>query len=476
MVSLSPLSLPHQHQVSAAILDHMGTRRAPSRRCGGVLLLAAIAAVLVGLLGAGTASAATLPGLETRAAASIPGCIVVVGPHEYIAVGQHLGGGSAACRKGGGLRGCSRGRGCDGPGRAHPLRRSDPILRSPRTRCDAEQRHRDAERPANSFTTAHVRSSASLSLVGIAAKTTTGGAEAVRVGQAGEAAVRSAFDIGPKATRVIGGRTRIFDGLTDSAVSEVKNVGYQAYTQQLKDSLSYAQANGLEFNLYVRRKPDDSVRPASGCDCQHPWLQSEVHPMTGRRRQAMSATEFAAQLEKDQEYQQQKAAYEAGVRERANVLRTAEQPIVAALRLAGVDVSSVWDLVNTSVPYPQALPVLMDHLERGGYPDRVMESLGRALAVKPSVAYWDRLKARYLAPRGPGEEDGAAVALAAAATAAQLDDLIGFLGVIDRGESRIYFVRPILRVGGSRGRQVVEELRTDPVFGKEAAALLAGGE
>lgn len=64
--------------------------------------------------------------------------------------------------------------------------------------------------------------------------------------------MRSAFDIGPKATRVIGGRTRIFDGLTDSAVSEVKNVGYQAYTQQLKDSLSYAQANGLEFNLYVR--------------------------------------------------------------------------------------------------------------------------------------------------------------------------------------------------------------------------------
>lgn len=42
-----------------------------------------------------------------------------------------------------------------------------------------------------------------------------------------------------------------------------------------------------------------------------------------------------------------------------------------------------------------------------------MESLGRALAVKPTVAYWDRLKALYLAPRNPGEEDGAALALAA---------------------------------------------------------------
>lgn len=79
-----------------------------------------------------------------------------------------------------------------------------------------------------------------------------GGAAAVRMGQAGEAAVRGAYDIGPKATRVIGGRTRIFDGLSDEAVSEVKNVGYQAYTQQLKDSLAYAQQNGLRFDLFVR--------------------------------------------------------------------------------------------------------------------------------------------------------------------------------------------------------------------------------
>ncbi|WP_169748132.1 putative toxin [Demequina rhizosphaerae] len=79
-----------------------------------------------------------------------------------------------------------------------------------------------------------------------------GGAASVRLGQAGENAVRGAFDIGPKATAQIGGRTRIFDGLNDVAVSEVKNVKYQAYTQQLKDSLAYAQQNGLRFDLYVR--------------------------------------------------------------------------------------------------------------------------------------------------------------------------------------------------------------------------------
>lgn len=71
-------------------------------------------------------------------------------------------------------------------------------------------------------------------------------------GQAGEAAVRSAFDIGPKATRVINGRTRIFDGLNSSAVSEVKNVKNLSYTRQLRDYADYASQNGLRLDLYVR--------------------------------------------------------------------------------------------------------------------------------------------------------------------------------------------------------------------------------
>lgn len=195
--------------------------------------------------------------------------------------------------------------------------------------------------------------------------------------------------------------------------------------------------------------------------------------MTGRgKRPGVSATDLIAELQKDPEYQRKFQAAEAERQKRAQLLREAEKPIVADLRAAGIGVDSVWDLVNTSDPYPDALPVLMDHLERGGYPDRVMESVGRALAVKPSVAYWDRLKARWLAARDPGEEDGTAVALAACATKSQVDDLIDFLSVARRGLSRIYFIPPILKVGGEHGREVVEALRDDPVFGKEATALL----
>ncbi len=62
--------------------------------------------------------------------------------------------------------------------------------------------------------------------------------------------------------------------------------------------------------------------------------------------------------------------------------------------------------------------------------------------------------------------------LAACATEAQLDELIGLLSFSERGESRICFIRPILNIGGQRGREVVESLRSDPTFGKEARALL----
>jgi hypothetical protein len=79
-----------------------------------------------------------------------------------------------------------------------------------------------------------------------------GGTAAVRVGQAGEAAVRSVADIGPKVAIDVAGRTRIPDGLTRTVLSEVKNVSSLSYTQQLRDFAAHASANGLRFDLWVR--------------------------------------------------------------------------------------------------------------------------------------------------------------------------------------------------------------------------------
>ncbi|MBA3780534.1 MAG: hypothetical protein H0X12_01600 [Nocardioides sp.] len=196
----------------------------------------------------------------------------------------------------------------------------------------------------------------------------------------------------------------------------------------------------------------------------------------GKRSGGIGAAELMAQLAKDQEFQEAAAEREGELQGRVSHWREAERPIIEDLRDVGVEVASVWDLVNTAEPYPTALPVLIEHLERGGYPDRVTEGVARALAVQPAGIYWQRLRDLYVQASGRDATEGLAVALAASASAENLDDLLALLGDDSRGSTRVHFIRPILRVGGVRGQQVIEALRADPVFGKEASALLSGRE
>lgn len=86
----------------------------------------------------------------------------------------------------------------------------------------------------------------------LATKAGRGGAGPVRLGQAGEDAVRGAYDIGPKIKVDVAGTKRIPDGLTPSTLSEVKNVGALSYTRQLRDYVQFAQQTGRRVDLYVR--------------------------------------------------------------------------------------------------------------------------------------------------------------------------------------------------------------------------------
>jgi hypothetical protein len=73
------------------------------------------------------------------------------------------------------------------------------------------------------------------------------------VGRAGE----EAAGITKNSTRIASvtrpGTYRIPDELTSGVISEVKNVARQGLTSQLRDFIAHAQANGLRFDLYVRR-------------------------------------------------------------------------------------------------------------------------------------------------------------------------------------------------------------------------------
>jgi hypothetical protein len=187
----------------------------------------------------------------------------------------------------------------------------------------------------------------------------------------------------------------------------------------------------------------------------------------------MNASELMEQLANDPVRQAAIAKREA---ERAVLRagwRAAEAPLVAELQAAGYDVDSVWDLISTTVPYPDALPILVDHLSRD-YPDRVREGIARALAVRAAVPWWPELRGYYIKATGPDAKGALAVAVSVTVTKATLSEYIDLIKDPANGSSRVLLVRALKRLRDPRGLAVLEELRNDPVLGQEVGRTLAG--
>jgi hypothetical protein len=55
--------------------------------------------------------------------------------------------------------------------------------------------------------------------------------------------------------------------------------------------------------------------------------------------------------------------------------------LLADLRRVGYRLETVWNLVNTADSYPEAIPVLLDHIKRS-YKDVYREGMARALTVR----------------------------------------------------------------------------------------------
>jgi hypothetical protein len=100
------------------------------------------------------------------------------------------------------------------------------------------------------------------------------------------------------------------------------------------------------------------------------------------------------------------------------------------------------------------------------------------MPFKPSAKWWDKFKALYLATESDAVRDRLGSALASCAIKKHYEDLLRFIHDEALGESRIYFLRPINRIGNrmdaGQGRAVIEPLADDPVLGREATAILRG--
>lgn len=203
--------------------------------------------------------------------------------------------------------------------------------------------------------------------------------------------------------------------------------------------------------------------------------------MKAKGRGSLTAADVIAEKERmlheDPEYRAKVERLEADRAQRIADLRAAAQPVVRDLAAIGIDVGTLWDLYKVPDSRPAAFPVLLAHITRG-YPDGVLASIGQGFRHKSARAWWAELKRIYLETQIPVVRDVLAAALSECAARDQYEDLLAFVNTPRLGETRIYFLRPLNRIGNriqaGKGRAVIQSFSEDPVLGKEATAILKG--
>lgn len=186
-----------------------------------------------------------------------------------------------------------------------------------------------------------------------------------------------------------------------------------------------------------------------------------------------TAAEFLAELAADKEYASMQRIKDEEIEKRESELATAESPLVEALRSAGLAVGSVWDLVDASKPYPEAIPILFEHLHKP-YPERVVEGILRALAVPESRPRWQELLSVFEsapAQSTDGLRWAAGCALGAAADDGVIADVLRIAGDLSYGFDRATLLPALARSSDARAKMLLHELRADPVLGKEMKKL-----
>ena len=183
------------------------------------------------------------------------------------------------------------------------------------------------------------------------------------------------------------------------------------------------------------------------------------------------------QLNKDPEYRARVAKADAERRAVQEALSRAERPLVDELRAAGIAVGSAWDLYKFPESGEVMYPILVKHLLLD-YPERVLGGIARAFTKEVARRHWPELLEIYLSEVRGEAQDGLAATLSSCASRVHYDDLLSILKNENLGETRIYFLRPVNRIGNrisaGAGRKVIEGFASHPTLSIESKRILRG--
>jgi Zn-dependent M32 family carboxypeptidase len=193
------------------------------------------------------------------------------------------------------------------------------------------------------------------------------------------------------------------------------------------------------------------------------------------KRKPKSADEFMRELEADPDHQAAQAKQESELAEQDERYAEAEAPLVQALAEVGVEVESVWDLVNTRDDYSEAIPVLEEHLKDESYPDRIREGIARALSFRKAAPAWPTIVDLYRSTTDSFDlQQGLAVAMAGTVTDETVDELVAEAGREEHGESRLLLLLGLKRLKSAAAKEALESFVDDPDLGGNATKQLKG--
>lgn len=192
------------------------------------------------------------------------------------------------------------------------------------------------------------------------------------------------------------------------------------------------------------------------------------------RRRPKAADEFMKELQADPVWRAAQAENVRRVAEQEERHAEQEAPVVAALAEVGVEVESVWDLVNGKDDhYADAVPVLVEHLRDDSYPDRVREGIARSLSFRKAAPAWPAIVELYRSTTDSFDlQQGLAVAMAGAVTDETVDELVAEAHREEHGESRLLLLLGLKRLRTRKATEALAGLRDDPELGDNAAKQL----
>jgi len=192
------------------------------------------------------------------------------------------------------------------------------------------------------------------------------------------------------------------------------------------------------------------------------------------KRGPKAAGEFMEELQADPEWRASQAEKERRDAEQDEWYAEQEAPVVAALAEVGVEVESVWDLVNRKDDhYADAVPVLVEHLQDESYPDRVREGIARSLSFRKAAPAWPVIIELYRSTTESFDlQQGLAAAMAGTVTDETVDELVAEAHREEHGESRLLLLLGLKRLRTSKATEALEGLRGDPDLGDNAVEQL----